>query len=109
MPTFITFWKYTKEGLVDIRNTPERFKTVNDIVKALGGKVIVTYGLLGEYDVVTIMELPDEKAAASAILKICSRGRITAQTMTAIPIDDFLKITKESSANPNFVIDRSCS
>jgi len=109
MQTFITLWKFTKEGLTDIRNTPERFKAVNQIVSSLGGKLIGAYGLIGEYDVVTIMELPDEKAATAAILRICSKGRVTSHTMVAIPMDDFLKMTREGIANPHFVIDRSCS
>jgi uncharacterized protein with GYD domain len=41
------------------------------------------------------MEMPDEKVAASTILRICSTGRITSQTMTALSIDDFLKIAKQ--------------
>ncbi|MBW2652622.1 MAG: GYD domain-containing protein, partial [Deltaproteobacteria bacterium] len=46
-------------------------------------------------DVITIIEMPDEKVAAATILKICSKGRITSRTMTALSIDDFLKIAKE--------------
>jgi uncharacterized protein with GYD domain len=49
---------------------------------------------VGEYDVLTIMDMPDEKVLASTVLKICSKGRIGSQSMTAIPIDDFLKITQ---------------
>jgi len=108
MQIFVSLWKFTREGLIDIRNTPERFKAVNDVVNALGGKIIASYGLMGEYDVMTIMEMPDEKTAASAILKICSRGRVIAHTMVAIPMDDFLKMSKDwTTNNPNFVIDRS--
>ena len=108
MQTFITLWKYTREGLADIRNTPDRFKAVNEIIRSHGGKLLGAYGLLGKHDVITIMEMPDEKAATAAILKIASKGRVTGETMTAIPMDDFLKLTREWTKNPNFVIDRSC-
>ncbi len=109
MQTFITLWKFTKEGLIDIRNTPERFKSTCDIVTSLGGKVVAAYGLLGEYDVMTIIEMPDEKAATAAVVRICSKGRVLAHTMVALPMDEFLKITREGIPNPHFVIDRSCS
>jgi len=95
MSTYVTLWKYTKDGLVDMRKTPERYEVVKKIVTDAGGKLLAIYGLIGRYDVITIMELPDEKAAASTILKICSKGRITAQTMTALSIDDFLKVARE--------------
>lgn len=96
MPMYVTLWKYTKDGLVDIKNTTDRYKVVNEIIKAHGGRVISAYGLIGEYDVMTIVELPDEKALVASILKICSKGRVTAQTLTALPIEDFLKLTREA-------------
>lgn len=95
MSTYITLWKYTKDGLMDIKKTPKNFELAKKIIKNAGGKLLSIYGLIGEYDVITIMEMPDEKTAASTILRICSTGRITSQTMTALSIDDFLKIAKE--------------
>lgn len=95
MSTYITLWKYTKDGLMDIKKTPKNFELAKKIIKNAGGKLLSIYGLMGEYDVITIMEMPDEKTAASTILRICSTGRITSQTMTALSIDDFLKIAKE--------------
>ena len=96
MSLFVTLWKYTKEGLMDMNNTPDRYEVVKKIISEAGGKLISIYGLIGEYDVITIMELPDEKTAASTILKICSKGRVVSQTMTALSIDDFLSIAKEA-------------
>lgn len=96
MPLYVTLWKYTKDGLVDIKNTTDRYKVVNEIIKSHGGRVVNGYGLIGEYDVMTIVELPDEKALVSSILKICSKGRVTSQTLTALPMEDFLKITREA-------------
>ena len=95
MSTYVTLWKYTKEGLTDMKNTPNRYETVKKIISDAGGKLLSIYGLIGEYDVITVIEMPDEKAAAATVLKICSKGRITSQTMTAISIDDFLSIAKE--------------
>ncbi len=109
MKTFITLWKFTKDGLIDIRNTPDRFKATRDIIASLGGTLVAAYGLVGRYDVMTVMEMPDEKAATAAILRICSKGRVTAETLVGIPMEEFLKITRESIANPHFVIDRSCA
>jgi uncharacterized protein with GYD domain len=95
MSTYVTLWKYTRDGLMDMQNTPDRYEVVKKIINDAGGKLLSIYGLIGEYDVITLMEMPDEKVAASTILKICSKGRITAQTMTALSIDDFIKIVKE--------------
>jgi uncharacterized protein with GYD domain len=53
------------------------------------------YGLVGEYDVITIIQMPNKSALAATILKICNSGRITAKTMSALPIEEFLSITAE--------------
>jgi uncharacterized protein with GYD domain len=93
MQIYVTLWKYTKDGLMDIKKTSKRFGLVKKLIKGAGGELVSIYGLIGEYDVITVMEMPDEKAMTSAILKICSTGRITARTMTGLSIDDFLNIT----------------
>lgn len=95
MTNFVTLWKYTKDGLVDMKKTPERFDVVKKLIADAGGNLVSIYGLIGEYDVMTIMEMPDEKSAMATILKICSKGRVIPMTMTALSIEDFLKITKE--------------
>ncbi len=95
MPVYVTLWKYTRDGLMDIKNTASRFEAVKKIITNHGGKLIAIYGLIGEFDVMTIMELPDKSAFATVIMKICSSGRITAESMMAIPIQEFLNITKE--------------
>ena len=71
------------------------FELAKKVVNDAGGKLISVYGLVGKYDLMTVMEMPNEKVAAATILKICSTGRITSQSMVAISLDDFIKITRE--------------
>jgi uncharacterized protein with GYD domain len=96
MAIYITVWKYTRDGLMDIKHTPERIEAVKEIYKKNGGKLIEAYSLIGRYDVITIGELPDEKALTTAILQICSKGRVTAQSMPALPMGDFFEAIKKS-------------
>jgi len=50
---------------------------------------------MGKYDLISIMDMPSDKAAATIILKICSTGRITSETMPALAIEDFLGVMKK--------------
>jgi uncharacterized protein with GYD domain len=93
MQTYVTLWKYTKDGLMDIKKTNKRFELAKKVVKDAGGKLLSVYGLIGEYDLITVMEMPNEKVAAATILKICSTGRVTSKTMTALSLEDFVTIT----------------
>jgi len=67
MALYVTLWKYTKDGLMEIRKTPKRFEMVKKIVKDAGGKLISIYGLMGKYDLMTVVEMPNDKAAATTI------------------------------------------
>lgn len=95
MPTYVTLWKYTKDGLTDIKKTNKRFELAKKVVKDAGGTLLSVYGLVGKYDLITVMDMPNEKVAAATILKICSTGRITSQSMIALSLEEFIEITKE--------------
>lgn len=95
MALYVTLWKYTREGLMDVKKAQKRFDMAKRAIKASGGKLISLYGLMGRYDLMTVMEMPNDKVAATTILKICSTGRITSETMPAMSIDDFLGVMKK--------------
>jgi uncharacterized protein with GYD domain len=48
---------------------------------------------VGEYDVITIVEMPNKSTLVSTIIKIAASGRIVPKTLQALPIEEFLKIT----------------
>ena len=57
-------------------------------IKSLGA-----YGLLGRHDVMFIYEALNEKAAASMPLSFAPRGDAQTETWTAIPLEEFTKLT----------------
>jgi uncharacterized protein with GYD domain len=95
MALYVTLWKYTRDGLVDVKKTQKHFEMAKKVIKASGGKLISIYGLMGHYDLLTVMEMPNEKVAATTILKVCSTGRITSETMSAMTMEDFLAAMKK--------------
>jgi uncharacterized protein with GYD domain len=55
---------------------------------------IASYALLGAYDFLHIFEAPDARAAAKVALLANVFGRVTTETLTAIPFDDFREIAQ---------------
>ena len=96
MATYITLWKYTRDGLIDIRHMQERFDSVKAVYQQNGGKLTSAYSLIGPYDIMTIGELPDERALTRTVLQICAKGRVTAQTMSALQMADFITLAQET-------------
>ena len=96
MPTFVTMVRFTAEGAKSIGDSRKRYEAYEKRVQDAGGRVVASYGLLGEYDVITIADLPSEKAAARIALATASLGTVTTQTLTAIPIKEFYDMIEET-------------
>lgn len=58
-------------------------------------KFISHYALLGTYDFMDIYEAPDAETAAKVSMISLSNGAFQAESWTAIPYKDFLKLTEK--------------
>jgi len=90
MSTYILLSQVTDEGAATIKKKPERIKEVNEELEAMGVRVLHQYATLGPYDFVSIVEAPDAATIARVSVELGSRGSVKIQTLTAIPIDEFI-------------------
>ncbi|HLI61116.1 MAG TPA: GYD domain-containing protein [Solirubrobacteraceae bacterium] len=90
MPTYIMLTKLTPEGVQTIKNNPGRIREVNREIESLGATVTAQWATLGEYDFVNVIEAADAESIARVSLELGSRGTSRYETLTAIPIDDFI-------------------
>jgi uncharacterized protein with GYD domain len=88
MPTYVMLTNLTADGVRTLKNNPGRVAEVNKEVEQIGAKVVAQYATLGQYDFVTIVEAPDEKAMAKVSVELGSRGTMTSQTLAAMSTDD---------------------
>jgi uncharacterized protein with GYD domain len=80
----------TPEGVQTVKNNPGRIREVNKEVESLGATVTAQWAALGQYDFINIVEAPDEKTMARVSMELGSRGTARYESLTAIPIDDFI-------------------
>ena len=92
METFFLFGKYSKEALDTISSDRTR-KAINTIQK-LGGRVKSAYALLGDRDLVFIVNLPNAKQATLASIALTKQTGIAFTTSPAIPIEQFDNLFK---------------
>lgn len=92
MPTYMSLLKMTPEGARDIKGLPGRFNDFKKNVEKVGGRLIGAYALMGAYDYVALVDVPDDTTAVSLALKVAQRGTATTQTVRAIPMEDFVKL-----------------
>ena len=90
MPTYILLSTLTAQGVQTLRSNPERLREVNRDVEELGAQVLHQWATLGQYDFVNVVEAPDNATIAKVSVALGARGSAKLQTVTAIPIEEFL-------------------
>ncbi len=90
MPTFVMLSTLTPEGVQTLKNNPQRIREVNKELEQLGATVKAQWAVLGRFDFVNVVEAPDEKTIARVSLELGSRGTAHYETLSAIPVDDFI-------------------
>jgi uncharacterized protein with GYD domain len=73
-----------------IKNNPARIREVNKEIEQLGASVKEQWSILGRFDFINVIEAPDEATMARVSVEMGSRGTGRYETLTAIPIDDFI-------------------
>lgn len=92
MPTYIVLFKWTTQGLKEIKQSPSRLDAARKAFERTGLKIKEFYMLMGQYDCLAVTEVPDDTTLAKAILSITSQGSITTETSRAFTEDEYRRI-----------------
>jgi uncharacterized protein with GYD domain len=76
----------TSQGLQTLKATPERLLEVNREIEDHGIKVLRQWALLGAYDVLTVVEAPDDAAISRLTVDLAARG---SARFDSLPVVDF--------------------
>jgi len=95
MPMYITLYKWTEQGIKNVKSSPERSAAAIKAAEAAGIKVLGLYLTQGEYDLVAISEAADEQAAVAFVLAQGAQGNVRTTTMRAFTMAEFAEIVKK--------------
>ena len=90
MATYFMFGTYSADAIKGI--SAERTKEAAAVVKKYGGEVKSGYALLGEHDLVLIVDLPDTEQAMKTSVALAKLTGIGFTTAPAVSVDAFDKI-----------------
>jgi len=94
MALYVVLSTLTDEGRKTIKENPKRILEVNKELAEMGIKVKEQFAVLGPYDFVNIVEAPDNSAILKMSVELGARGSVQLLTLTAMPIDQFIKTIK---------------
>lgn len=90
MSTYILLGVLTDQGTEQLKVHPEWIDNLNHDLEEMGVKLLAQYAVLGQYDLVTIVEAPDNKTVVKLSTQLTLRGSMKVMTLPALPISDFL-------------------
>ena len=90
MGRYLVQANYTQQGVAGLVSSPEdRSGVLSSLVETAGGKIISFDYCFGEFDVVLILELPDDTTMASLSMALGASGAVAnLRTTVLIPAAD---------------------
>ncbi|MCK9518022.1 MAG: GYD domain-containing protein [Dehalococcoidia bacterium] len=83
MPTYVVLYRFTEQGLKNSKDTVRRAKETRANNEQRGFKVHQVLWTQGQYDIVAVVEAPDEAAMMAGALNVCGEGNVRSETLRA--------------------------
>ncbi|HEV2122837.1 MAG TPA: GYD domain-containing protein [Chloroflexota bacterium] len=95
MATYIVLYNYTDEGLKNVKGTVQRAQEARASNEQRGFQIKGLYWTQGRYDVVAIVEAPDEAAMMAGLLNVVGAGNVRSETMHAFSDSEMQNIINQ--------------
>jgi uncharacterized protein with GYD domain len=92
MPTYVVLLSWTQQGIQNIKESPSRLEKAKALAKAAGGQFKEFYMTMGQYDMVAVMEAPNDESLAKTLLTVSAAGGVRSQTLRAFTEEEYKKI-----------------
>jgi uncharacterized protein with GYD domain len=92
MPTYISLVQYTAKGVEAIKESPKRLDVARKAFEEAGAKLKDFYLVMGEYDIVIVVDAPNDEVVAKISLMLASKGSVRTQTFRAFTEAEYRKI-----------------
>ena len=95
MSTFVTLIKWTDQGVRNVKDTTKRYRQALALVEKMGVKERSIFWTIGQYDIVFIVDAPDQETVAAAMLAVASKGNVRTEILPAYSVDEVEGILKK--------------
>jgi uncharacterized protein with GYD domain len=93
MPTYVTLFNWTDQGIRNVRDTVERVDRGAELAEEkYGVRLGQIYWTVGPYDIVSVFEAPDEQSVIAFLLELGSVGNVRSTTLRAYDREEISEI-----------------
>jgi uncharacterized protein with GYD domain len=84
MATYILLASFTDQGIRKVKDSPKRAEAFKGMAKKCGANVKDVFWTLGAYDIVAVVEAPDDTSITALGLSTGALGNVRTQTLRAL-------------------------
>ncbi len=92
MATYVVLVNWTDQGIAGFKGTTDRVDHEAEIRKRAGVELKEIYWTQGPYDLIAIIESPDDESIAAAMLGVAAHGSSRTTTLRAFDRDEYERI-----------------
>jgi uncharacterized protein with GYD domain len=92
MAMYVSLLQFTDQGVRNIKDTSKRSEVATAEAEKMGVKIINTFWTMGAYDVVVLLDAPNDETVSAFSLKMGSLGNVKSQTMRAFRAEEMESI-----------------
>ncbi len=101
MPTYVSLINWTDQGIRTAGETVQRYERGSEqLASKYGTNVEQIYWTVGPYDLVVVMEAPDDESATAALLELGSQGNLRTTTLRAYDREEMSGIIERLGSSP---------
>ena len=92
MATYIVLGQFTDQGIRNVKDTTKRAEALKEMAKKAGASIKEVYWTMGQYDICTVVDAPDDAALTALLLTVGGLGNVRTQSLRAFNADEMGKI-----------------
>lgn len=89
MAKYVLLIDWTGEGIRAAKESPQRLDKAREAAKGVGARIEQFYMVMGDHDMVGILDAPDDEAVATFVLKLSMGGAVRTKTLRAFTEDQY--------------------
>ncbi len=92
MANYVVLVQWTEQGVQQVKDTIERSHQATAAFEPLGVRLRDIYWTSGRYDIVLLLEAPDDESLSAAMLKLGMMGNVRTETLRAFSEQEMRRI-----------------
>src|SRR4051812_36496161 len=88
MAKYVVLLNWTEQGRRTAKDTVTRFDQARDAFQQIGISFDTTVWTMGRYDMVAIVDAPDDETVAMAMAQLGSAGNVSTETLRGFTADE---------------------